>query len=167
MNHHIQLHPNDDVVIARHQLMSGDWIDQIKVKGLIPAGHKIALRALSVGDPVRRYNQIIGFAKQDIQAGEHVHTHNLAFEMFDRDYAVGVDCKPTPAVEPAHFMGYVRPDGRVATRNYIGVIATVNCSASVSKFVASHFTPERLAAAVRNETATMGKLIRDTGMHED
>jgi altronate hydrolase len=76
-----------------------------------------------------------------------VHTHNLAFEMFERDYSVGTDTRPTlvPA-ETAVFKGIMRPDGRVATRNYIGVVSTVNCSASVSKAVAAHFTPERLAA---------------------
>jgi altronate hydrolase len=154
MNHHIQLHPNDDVVIARHQLMSGDWIDQIKVKGLIPAGHKIALRALSVGDPVRRYNQIIGFASQSIAPGEHVHVHNLGLGDnkgdFARDYAFCVDVKPSPALQHAQFMGYKRDDGRVATRNYIGILSSVNCSATVARAIADHFSrtlhPESLAA---------------------
>jgi altronate hydrolase len=154
MNHHIQLHPNDDVVIARHQLMSGDWIDQIKVKGLIPAGHKIALRALSVGDPVRRYNQIIGFASQSIAPGEHVHVHNLGLGDnkgdFARDYAFCVDVKPSPALQHAQFMGYKRDDGRVATRNYIGILSSVNCSATVARAIADHFSrtlhPEALAA---------------------
>ncbi len=154
MNHHIQLHPNDDVVIARHQLMSGDWIDQIKVKGLIPAGHKIALRALSVGDPVRRYNQIIGFASQSIAPGEHVHVHNLGLGDnkgdFARDYAFCADVKPSPALQHAQFMGYKRDDGRVATRNYIGILSSVNCSATVARAIADHFSrtlhPEALAA---------------------
>ena len=154
MNHHIQLHPNDDVVIARHQLMSGDWIDQIKVKGLIPAGHKIALRALSVGDPVRRYNQIIGFASQAIAPGEHVHVHNLGLGDnkgdFARDYAFCADVKPSPALQHAQFMGYKRDDGRVATRNYIGILSSVNCSATVARAIADHFSrtlhPEALAA---------------------
>ena len=120
MNHHIQLHPNDDVVIARHQLMSGDLIGQIKVKGLIPAGHKIAVRALSVGDPVRRYNQIIGFASQAISPGDHVHVHNLGLGDnkgdFARDYAFCADVKPDPVRQHAEFMGYKRPNGRVATQ---------------------------------------------------
>ena len=154
MNHHIQLHPNDDVFIARHQLMSGDWIDQIKVKGLIPAGHKIALRALSVGDPVRRYNQIIGFASQAIAPGEHVHVHNLGLGDnkgdFARDYAFCADVKPSPALQHAQFMGYKRDDGRVATRNYIGILSSVNCSATVARAIADHFSrtlhPEALAA---------------------
>ena len=144
------LHPQDDVLIATRPLAVQHQLDDaghaITLKQAITPGHKIARRPIAQGAPVRRYNQIIGFARHAIDAGEHVHTHNLAFEMFDRDYAIGVDCKPTPTMAPAQFMGYVRADGRIATRNYIGVIATVNCSASVSKFVASHFTPERLAA---------------------
>ena len=146
----LRLHPQDDVLIAIRPLSAESQLDDaghsIRLRQAITPGHKIARHAIAQGAPVRRYNQIIGFARQAISAGEHIHTHNLAFEMFDRDYAIGIDCKPTPAMAQANFMGYVRPDGRVATRNYIGVIATVNCSASVSKFVASHFTPERLAA---------------------
>ncbi|HRO58227.1 MAG TPA: altronate dehydratase family protein [Burkholderiaceae bacterium] len=145
----LRLSPADDVVIAARPIAAGTVVEAEGVccSDAIPAGHKLAVRAIAKGQPVRRYNQIIGFATQDIAAGQHVHTHNLAFETFERDYAVGIDAKPTPAVaEPATFMGIVRPDGRVATRNYIGVVSTVNCSASVSKFVAQHFTRERLAA---------------------
>ena len=145
----LRLHPGDDVVIAARPLAAGARLSDENLVCIdpIPAGHKLATRAVARGEPVRRYGQIIGFAIDNIAAGQHVHTHNLAFDTFERDYAVGVDVKPTPTVgEPASFMGYLRPDGRVATRNYIGVISTVNCSASVSKFVAAHFTPERLAA---------------------
>jgi altronate hydrolase len=144
----LRLNPADDVVIAARPLPAGSRIDAegVTCAQAIPAGHKLAVRAVARGKPVRRYNQIIGFATQDIAPGDHVHTHNLAFEMFERDYAVGVDLKPlAPATRPATFMGIVRADGRVATRNYIGVVSTVNCSASVSRQVAAHFTPERLA----------------------
>jgi altronate hydrolase len=145
----LRLNPADDVVIAARPLQAGTRIgdEDVVCADAIPAGHKLAVRAVARGAPVRRYGQIIGFATVDILPGHHVHTHNLAFDTFERDPAAGVDAKPTvPAEEPATFMGYVRPDGRVATRNYIGVLSTVNCSASVSKFVAQHFTPERLAA---------------------
>lgn len=146
----LQLDPGDDVVIAARPLARGTAIEGFA--GLtcgddIPAGHKIAVRPVAPGAPVKRYNQIIGFASQAIEPGQHVHTHNLAFEGFERDHAVGTDLREPPAVEaPATFQGYVRADGRVATRNYIGVISTVNCSATVAKAVAAHFTPERLAA---------------------
>lgn len=143
----LRLDPNDDVVIAARPLPEGTGIPEegITCANAIPAGHKIATRAIAKGDPVRRYNQIIGFATGDIAAGEHIHSHNLAFETFDRDYAIGQDVKPAESVAtPATFQGIRRANGRIATRNYIGVISTVNCSASVSKFVAQHFTAERL-----------------------
>ena len=143
----LRLNPDDDVVIAARPLAAGTRIEAegISCADSIPAGHKVAVKAIAKGQPVKRYNQIIGFATSDIAPGQHVHTQNLAFEMFERDYAVGVDKKPTPSVsEQASFMGIVRADGRVATRNYIGVISTVNCSATVSKLVAAHFTPERM-----------------------
>jgi altronate hydrolase len=145
----LRLNPADDVVIAARPLQAGSRIADEGTVCLdaVPPGHKLATRAVARGQPVRRYGQIIGFATTDILPGQHVHTHNLAFEAFERDYAVGVDVKPVHApAEQATFMGYVRPDGRVATRNFIGVLSTVNCSASVSKFVAQHFTPDTLAA---------------------
>jgi altronate hydrolase len=145
----IRLHPADDVVIARTQLLGGAQIDGVTVRGLIPAGHKVAVRALAAGSPVRRYNQIIGFASQPIAAGEHVHTHNLAMGEFERDYAFGADIKPEPARRHATFMGIRRADGRVATRNYIGILSSVNCSATVARAIADRFRrdlhPEALA----------------------
>ena len=138
----IRLHPNDDVVIARQQLVSGTLLrdENITVSGLIPPGHKVATRAIAKGQPVKRYNQIIGFASRDILPGQQVHLNNLAMGDFARDLRVGVDAKPTQYVaEPATFMGIVRPDGRVATRNYIGILSTVNCSATVVRAIADHF----------------------------
>ncbi|HTS22318.1 MAG TPA: altronate dehydratase family protein [Casimicrobiaceae bacterium] len=148
----IRLHPNDDVVIARGQLVSGTSIidENVRVSGLVPPGHKIATRAIRAGEPVKRYDQIIGFAKRDIAAGEHVHLHNLAMGDFARDYAFGADAKPTRYVDtPATFQGIVRPDGRVATRNYVGILSTVNCSATVAHGIADAFRGEALAAFPR------------------
>lgn len=144
----LRLDPADDVVIAARPLRTGQRVDGESITLLddIPAGHKVATRALRRGDAIRRYNQIIGFATEDIAAGRHVHSHNLMFENFERDYAIGADLRTSPVVaQPATFMGIRRDDGGIATRNYIAVIATVNCSASVVKFVAQHFTPDRLA----------------------
>ena len=140
----IRLHPQDDVVIARQQLVSGTLIrdENITVSGLIPPGHKVATRAIAKGDPVKRYNQIIGFASKPILPGQQVHLNNLAMGDFARDYAIGADAKPTQyAAEPATFMGIVRADGRVATRNFIGILSTVNCSATVVRAIADHFRP--------------------------
>ena len=149
----IRLHPADDVVIARQQLVGGTKLldEDVVVAGLVPPGHKVATRAIPAGAPVRRYNQIIGFASRAIAPGDHVHLHNLAMGAFDRDYAFGVDAKPTDYVVPAAtFQGIVRREGpnagKVATRNYIGILSTVNCSATVARGIADHFTRERLAA---------------------
>ena len=148
----LRIHPADDVLIARRQLLGGERLEDfgLAVQGLIPPGHKIALRALPKGSPVRRYNQVIGIATQDIAAGQHVHSHNLAFAEFARDAEVGADARPVkPSTQPAAFMGIVRADGRVATRNYIGILTSVNCSATVARAIADHFRrdihPEALA----------------------
>ncbi|OZI48936.1 UxaA family hydrolase [Bordetella genomosp. 5] len=138
----IRIHPADNVVIARRQLVSGTRIEAegVTVSGLVPPGHKVAVRPIAAGTPVRRYNQVIGVARQDIAAGQHVHSHNLAFSDFERDYAVGADAHPTDfAPVPATFDGIVRADGRVATRNYIGILTSVNCSATVARAIADHF----------------------------
>ncbi|PZQ65182.1 MAG: galactonate dehydratase, partial [Variovorax paradoxus] len=115
----IRLHPADDVLIARSQLVGGTTVENVPVRGLIPAGHKVAVRAIAAGEPVRRYNQIIGFASRPIAPGEHVHTHNLDMGPdkgdFARDYAFGADVKPAPARREATFMGIRRADGRLAT----------------------------------------------------
>jgi altronate hydrolase len=142
----LRLNPADDVVIARRQLLSGTLIksEGVTVIGMVPPGHKVATRAIAAGGPVRRYNQIIGFATRDIRPGEHVHLHNLGIGAehgaFERDYAFCADVHPTPAVAaPVSFMGIVRPDGRVATRNYIAILSSVNCSATVSRAIADRF----------------------------
>ncbi len=150
----IRLHPADDVVIARSQLMGGSTVENIRVRGLVPPGHKIALRSIAAGQPVRRYNQIIGFASRAIEPGEHVHTHNLDMGPnkgdFTRDYAIGQDIKPEAPRKQAQFLGIQRSDGRVATRNYIGVLSSVNCSATAARAIADHFSrrnnPQALAA---------------------
>ncbi len=138
----IRLHPNDDVVIARDQLISGTTLrtENVTVRGLVPPGHKVATRAIAQGAPVRRYNQIIGFAAKPIAPGEHVHLNNLVMGDFERDYAFCVDAKPTEFITPAaHFMGIKRANGQVATRNYIGILSTVNCSATVVQGIAQYF----------------------------
>src|SRR6476619_1994439 len=145
----IRLNPADDVVIARVELPAGTEIikENVRVAVTVPAGHKIATRDVAEGAPVRRYNQIIGFATRPIRAGEHVHVHNLGMASFERDYAFGKDYHPTDFVaDPATFMGIVRADGRVATRNYVGVVSSVNCSAHVCRLIADHFKGDALAA---------------------
>jgi altronate hydrolase len=138
----IRIHPHDDVVIARQQLVGGTRLvsEGITVSGLVPPGHKVATRALAAGEPVRRYDQIIGVAKQAIAAGQHVHSHNLEFSSFARDYDAASGARATEySAEPATFDGIVRADGRIATRNYVGILTSVNCSATVARAIADHF----------------------------
>ncbi|WP_043458983.1 UxaA family hydrolase [Azohydromonas australica] len=149
----IRLHPQDDVVIARRQLLSGQAIAEegLTVSGLVPAGHKLAVRDIAEGAPVRRYGQVIGAATQPIRAGQHVHVHNLGMASFEREHRFGTQARALAPVTPAAtFQGIVRADGRVATRNYVGVLTSVNCSATVARAIADHFRrdlrPEALEA---------------------
>ncbi len=137
----IRLHPDDSVVIARATLMPNTPVaDGVATLGRVPAGHKVAIRAHAVGEAVRRYGQIIGFATSPIAPGEHVHVQNCGMGDFAKDYAYGVDARPTEyASAPATFQGIRRADGRVATRNYIGILTSVNCSAHVASVVADAF----------------------------
>jgi altronate hydrolase len=145
----IRLHPGDNVVVARMDVGIGTPVpsEGFTARSQVPAGHKLAARAIAAGEPILKYNTCIGFAAVDIPAGTYVHSHNVTFREFDRDYAYGREYVPTPvlpASEQAKFMGYVRADGAIGTRNYIGILSTVNCSATVVHKVAEWFTPERL-----------------------
>src|SRR4029079_3076343 len=139
----IRLNPADDVVIARVAIPAGTALlkeNNVRAARTVPAGHKIAVREVKKGAPVRRYNQIIGFATRDIAAGEHVHVHNVAMGDFERDFAYGADAKPVDFVHPAAtFHGIARADRQVPTRNYIGILTSVNCSATVARMIARHF----------------------------
>lgn len=154
MSSFIRLHANDDVVIARAQIVGGALVEGVAVRGLIPAGHKVAVHSIALGAPVRRYNQIIGFASKPIAAGEHVHTQNLSVGDnkgdFVRDYAFGADVKSDPAKREAFFQGIVRADGRVATRNYIGILSSVNCSATAARAIADYFSRQSNPGVLEN-----------------
>ena len=137
----IRLHSDDNVRIARVDIAPGDKIEDLDrpCKDPIPAGHKVAVRSIAGGKPVVKYGQIIGFAAAAIQPGEHVHTHNVILKDFSRETAIGRDASArleAAAPEAFSFTGNVRPDGSIATRNYIGVSPTVNCAAGVARLVA-------------------------------
>jgi altronate hydrolase len=146
----IRLSPEDNVVVARADLLANTAIagENVTTRGHVPAGHKLATRRIGAGEAVRKYNQIIGFATAEIAPGEHVHTHNLAMGNFARDYAFCADARATemvPEAERTRFEGIVRPDGRVATRNYLGILTSVNCSATAAKLIADQFRGAALA----------------------
>lgn len=138
----IRLDPADNVVIAQRELVPGANVaaESLTVRTPVLAGHKIATRAIPENEPVLRCGQIIGFATRNIEPGEHVHAHNLKMRDFAREYAFSELARPTAYVDcPATFQGLVRRDGRVATRNYVGVLTSVNCSATVAKHIAEAF----------------------------
>jgi altronate hydrolase len=132
----IRLHPADNVVVAACRVSQGAVMakEGITAAESIPSGHKIATRLIKKGEAIRKYGQVIGEATADIAPGRHVHTHNVAVS----DLRERAEAKPTFSVDqpPKSFMGYKRTDGRVAVRNYVGVLTSVNCSATVARHIA-------------------------------
>ncbi len=140
---HIRLAQEDNVVVALGKLLPGQILspESIVAKDAVPPGHKIATRDIAKNSPILKYGQMIGFASSDIAAGEHVHTHNVAMHDFKRDHQFGSSATETHFIEtPATFQGIRRSNGAVATRNYIGVLASVNCSATVARYIANEFS---------------------------
>ena len=147
----LHLHPNDNVLVAKTALALGQEISElgVRTRAQVPAGHKIAARRIAAGEQVKKYDTVIGVATRDLEPGDYVHSHNLQLVDYYRDPAFGADVQPVdyvPEAERATFQGFVRPGGGVGTRNFIGILSSVNCSATVIKRIAAHFTPERLAA---------------------
>jgi altronate hydrolase len=146
----IRLDAADNVVVARTEIQKGT---KIAVEGItaladVPQGHKLATRPIAAGEPILKYNTVIGYAAHDLVPGDYLHSHNIRFDNVEKDYAFSRDYKPTellPEQKRAIFMGYRRDNGRVGTRNMIGIFITVNCSATVAKKVSAYFDEERLA----------------------
>src|SRR5882724_2773512 len=142
----ILLRGTDSVAVLKRAVKAGDELQNgsvhLCVSQNINAGHKIAMVELSDGAPVKKYGQIIGFAHGHIGPGEHVHTHNLLLKDFGRDYEFCADANLfsiSPPENSRYFQGYARSGGRAGTRNYVAVISSVNCSASVSHYVRDQF----------------------------
>ncbi|SMO84986.1 UxaA family hydrolase [Paracoccus laeviglucosivorans] len=140
----ILLNPADTVAVARRRIAAGEdtGIAGIVAQQAIPRGHKVALRPIAAGTELRKFGQVIGIATQDIQPGDHVHLQNLAMSEAHAEHQFSTDIAETgmiPADQQRSFMGYDRGAGGVGTRNFIGVLTTVNCSATVSRYVADHF----------------------------
>ncbi len=152
-NSAIHLHPADNIAVARVPISAGAAlrIDGIGItaREAIPAGHKIALRPISAGEMVLRYGQAIGRAKTPIEPGSHVHTHNLSFEELQLAYEFPAVEIPVPRrQDQPTFLGYVREDGRVGTRNYIAVVAASNCAAHTASLIAESYGEEPLPPGV-------------------
>lgn len=147
----IRLDARDNVVVARHEIPAETEIpsEHIITKQVVPMGHKVAARDIKKGEAILKYDTVIGYAAEDTPAGTWMHSHNIKFDEVDKDYAFSRDYKPVeilPESEQATFMGYVRPDGRVGTRNVIAVPVASNCAATVARKICNYFDEERLAA---------------------
>jgi len=144
----LALHPDDNVQVACRRAPAGSPLSGSDVASAqaIDMGHKVASRAIPSGAPVRKYGQVIGFATQAIAPGEWVHVHNVGLGELHltHQYCSAVPPEPAP-VSGRTFQGFRRSDGRSATRNYIGIVSTVNCSAASSRFIAERFSPALLA----------------------
>lgn len=147
----IRLDPADNVVVARRDIAVGESITDEGIRALetVPAGHKIATCLIPKGAPVYKYATPIGFAGDDCPPGSHMHVHNVLMDDVQKDYRFAQDYRPAvllPQKDRAVFQGFARPDGRVGTRNYIGIFITVNCAATVARRISAHFTDDRLRA---------------------
>src|SRR5262245_3383359 len=135
----LRLSPDDNVVVAVDPIAPGALAAGATARERVPRGHKMAVMPIEQNAPVRKYGQIIGFASQPIAPGDWVHVHNVSLHDFARDYRFAESAKNDELLPPearATFEGYVRPGGKTGTRNYIGVLSSVNCSATVAKFIA-------------------------------
>ena len=142
----IRLDRADTVVTATRILALGTLVDGALTTAQIPSGHKMATIQMALGDPVRKYSQLIGYASCDIMPGDHVHTHNVDFRNTAMEYEFSTDLRlMPPAAKQDTFMGFRRENGKVGTRNYIAIITSVNCSATAARMIADYFTPEVLA----------------------
>ena len=145
----ILLHPDDSVAIARVAIPAGQTLhirgSAVTSRAHIPAGHKIALHQIHPGEPVYRYGNVIGFATAPIATGDHIHVHNLGYQELNANEVRSESIPPrSTQSSTATFLGYLRPDGRAGTRNYIAVVAASNCAAHTSELIAQSFASETL-----------------------
>ncbi len=135
----LRLNDRDNVVVAVDAILPGVTVHGATAAERVPRGHKMAVVPIALKEPVRKFGQIIGFASRPVLPGEWIHEHNCDFAAFDRDYAFAEDARAEPVLpvsERATFEGFRRANGKVGTRNYIGIMTSVNCSASVARFMA-------------------------------
>lgn len=159
----LRLNPADNVVVALDPIDAGMPVGGLVAGARIPKGHKLAAEAIALGAPVIKFGQIIGFASEPIAAGAHVHVHNVEMHPFER-HAEREDAaaRAVPTLEPATFEGYRRPTGKVGTRNYVGILTSVNCSATVAKYIAKAVEQSGILAEFPNVDGVV-PLVHGTG----
>ncbi len=135
----LRLNGADNVLISTRIVEKGESFEGVSASAKIMRGHKMAVRVIKQGEPIRKFGQIIGFAKSEIAAGEWVHEHNVVMGELAHDYAFSQSAKKEvllPEDKRATFQGFRRKNGKVGTRNYIGIMTSVNCSATVAAHIA-------------------------------
>ncbi|SEO38967.1 altronate hydrolase [Salinihabitans flavidus] len=151
----LKLHNSDNVAIAMGDIAPGAPVSDIQLTSLdsVPRGHKIAVSNIKAGAQIIKYGQIIGLASADIPAGTHIHVHNATMTQHGKREVHGTQAEPTqmvPEAERAMFQGFRRPDGKVGTRNYVGIVTSVNCSASAARLIAREAEKRGLLEAYPN-----------------
>ncbi|GAB3479677.1 UxaA family hydrolase [Marinomonas epiphytica] len=138
-----RLHQKDNLAVAITALPEGAEVEGVTLIDKIPAGHKFSVQGLSKGEHIIKYGQVIGYAACSIEAGSHLHSHNI--KMLETQHSLNgfLPMQRTSILANRRsFQGFARSNGQVGTRNYIGVISTVNCSATVSKVAAEQLNLE-------------------------
>lgn len=149
MADYIRLDASDNVITVTKPMEAGSKVEDVTTSTMIPRGHKLATKAMVKGEAVRKYAQVIGYAIQEIAAGDHIHVHNIEFRNTDAAYEYATDLRPAtmvPEEQRDTFMGFRRPNGKIGTRNYIGIVTSVNCSATAARMIANAFGSDELAA---------------------
>ncbi|PSC03529.1 galactonate dehydratase [Alsobacter soli] len=149
----VRLNPADTVVVAVDPVEAGAVAEGVTARARVPRGHKMATVGIPEGQPIVKFGQIIGFASKAIEPGDWVHEHNVVMHDFERDYRFAEDAKQEELLPPelqATFQGFRRANGKVGTRNYIGILTSVNCSASVARFMAQEIERSGILANYPN-----------------
>ena len=161
----IRLNASDNVVVAVDTFEAGSQPAGVAALGRVPKGHKMAIAKIGKGAPILKFGQIIGFAREDIAPGSWVHEQNVEMHEFARDYAFCEDAHAPDLLaeaDRAAFEGFVREGGKSGTRNYVAILTSVNCSASVARFMAKEIERSDILKAYPNVDGVI-PLVHGTG----
>ena len=161
----LRLNVQDNVLIAVEEFKVGSAPMGVTATERVPRGHKMAAAPIAKDEPIRKFGQIIGFAAADIAPGQWVHEHNCVLHDFQRDYRFGEDARPVdilPVEAQATFEGFRRVNGKTGTRNYLGILTSVNCSATVARLIAREAEKSGLLDAYPNVDGII-PLVHGTG----
>jgi len=165
----VRLHDRDNLVVAVDPINPGSVIHGVPAQARVPRGHKMAIAPIAQGEPILKFGQIIGFASKPVAPGEWLHEHNVEMHAFAREYHFAEDARSEtilPVEEQATFQGFRRSNGKVGTRNYLAILTSVNCSASVARFIAREVERSGLLSEYPNIDGVI-PLVHGTGCAMD